>query len=104
MNMHSIKRHYFIALLASACLLNSCSQDVLDKIDQNPNAPTDVSLKLLLPQVTMNAVYSLTGGYTAAGISTYVEHTVSVRQNTIDPADVAEQLWTNSYYGLTDLT
>lgn len=83
--------------------LSSCSEMELNKIDTNPNAPTDVPLKQLLPQVTMNTVYAIAGGYTAKGVSTYVEHTTSVRLNTIDPPDVNESLWTRVYYGLNDL-
>ncbi len=75
----------------------------MDQIDTNPNAPEDVSINLLLPQVTMNAVRTVSGSQTIFGVSTYVEHSANVRINPIDPWDVSESHWSSCYYGLNDL-
>ncbi|MFC4871033.1 SusD/RagB family nutrient-binding outer membrane lipoprotein [Negadavirga shengliensis] len=80
-----------------------CSEDIMDQIDANPNAPEDVSINLLLPQVIMNAVRTVSGSTTIFGVSTYVEHSANVRINPIDPWDVSESHWSSCYYGLNDL-
>jgi len=92
-----------ISGLALSFVCFSCSEDILDQIDTNLNAPEDVSINLLLPQVTMNAVRTVAGNQTLFGVSTYVEHSANVRINLIDPWDVSESMWSSCYYGLNDL-
>ncbi|WP_158859373.1 SusD/RagB family nutrient-binding outer membrane lipoprotein [Lunatibacter salilacus] len=92
-----------ISGLALSCFCLSCSEDIMDQIDTNPNAPEDVSINLLLPQVIMNAVRTVAGNQTIFGVSTYVEHSANVRINPIDPWNVSESMWSSCYYGLNDL-
>lgn len=49
----------FIALVSG--ILISCSEDILDDINKNPNASTDVPISLLLPQVTVSTVHGVAG-------------------------------------------
>ena len=41
--------------------LLGCSNEVLDDINTNPNAPTDVPISLLLPQATISTIYGVAG-------------------------------------------
>src|SRR5690606_42012167 len=97
---HNIK--VMISGLALTCVCLSCSEDILDQIDTNPNTPEDVSINLLLPQVTMNAVRTVAGNQTLFGVSTYVEHSANVRINPIDPWAVSESKWSSCRYGVND--
>lgn len=84
-------------------LAGSCSDSILDEIDTNPNAPTDVPISQLLPRATMVAVYAISGGIGASGAAMFAEHTTNVRLNPLDPDDVEEHGWANAYSGLNDL-
>lgn len=97
-----IKITYTLLILMSLAF-SSCSDDILNEIDTNPNSPIDVPINQLLPRVTMEAVYGITGGHTAMGISTYVEHTTNVHLERLDPDIVEANIWSNSYSALNDL-
>ncbi len=84
-------------------IFSGCSDSVLDRIDTNPNAPTDVPISQLLPNITMSAVYSITGGHTAMGISTYVEHTSNVHLERLDPDIVEATIWNSAYPALNNI-
>jgi hypothetical protein len=100
----AIKNKAMVVMLLGMLASVGCSEDIMDQIDTNPNAPEDVSINLLLPQVTMNAVRTVSGSQTIFGVSTYVEHSANVRINPIDPWDVSESHWSSCYYGLNDLS
>lgn len=99
----AIKLNAIGLVLAIMWINLGCSEDIMDQIDTNPNAPEDVSINLLLPQVIMNAVRTVSGSQTIFGVSTYVEHSANVRINPIDPWIVSETHWSSCYYGLNDL-
>lgn len=99
--------HHTIKYLAISMVLvlfaGSCSDSILDEIDTNPNAPTDVPISQLLPRATMVAVYAISGGIGASGAAMFAEHTTNVRLNPLDPDDVEEHGWSSAYSGLNDL-
>jgi Starch-binding associating with outer membrane len=56
----------------------SCSDDKLDEISTNPNDPTTVSVRLLLPQVQAVSAFSITGTDMAWHSSLFTEHSAGV--------------------------
>lgn len=56
----------------------SCSEEALDKIDENLNNPTDVSVDLILPVVQTGLAYSVIGGDMSLYASVWVQHTTGV--------------------------
>jgi hypothetical protein len=64
--------------LFAVLLLASCSDKIMDEIDTNPNEPEDVSIKLLLPQVTTNAGFTITANSMAWYTSVFIEQTCGV--------------------------
>ncbi|MBI0397247.1 SusD/RagB family nutrient-binding outer membrane lipoprotein [Cyclobacterium marinum] len=91
----------FIALLS--VLLISCSEDILDEINKNPNASTDVPISLLLPQVTVSTVHGVAGDGGGEYACFFVEHTTNVHLNPRMPFNVNDNVWGSTYYTLKDL-
>ncbi|MBN2274393.1 MAG: SusD/RagB family nutrient-binding outer membrane lipoprotein [Bacteroidales bacterium] len=56
----------------------SCSEDAMDKVDTNHNDPTEVPIKLILPQTIMSTVFGLSGNDLAWFSSVFVEQTTGV--------------------------
>ncbi|MDZ7604535.1 MAG: SusD/RagB family nutrient-binding outer membrane lipoprotein [Cyclobacteriaceae bacterium] len=59
-------------------VFQSCSDDKLDEIGTNPNNPTEVPIKLLIPQVTVETAFAVSGTDLAWYSSVFVEHTTGV--------------------------
>lgn len=95
--------HKFLRLLLLTLIWTSCSMDALDRIDTDPNNPTDVSVDLLLPQVEINLVNDFFAGASARYITTYVEHTCNVHLNPMLPEDTNTALWNEGYDIMMDL-
>jgi len=72
-----------IATLASSSVMFSCSEDQMDKVNNNVNNPTDVQARFMLADVLTRTAFSNVGGDLNTYLSTYVEH----------EAGVAAQLW-----------
>lgn len=51
-----------VAVIGASVITSSCSEDILDKINENPNSPTQVPLSLVLPVVETEIAYSVVGG------------------------------------------
>jgi len=62
----------------SVGVFHSCSDDKLDEIGTNPNNPTEVPIKLLMPQVTVETAFDISGTDLAWYSSVFVEHTTGV--------------------------
>lgn len=85
----------------------SCTDKVLDEIDTNPNSPTDVSITLLVAQVTTNYPFAVMGTDLAWYSSVFVEHTTGVHGQ-LENADkrtginstIGNNAWNNLYAGL----
>lgn len=67
-----------ITALLSVGVFHSCSDDKLDEIGTNPNNPTEVPIKLLIPQVTVETAFGVSGTDLAWYSSVFVEHTTGV--------------------------
>lgn len=93
-----------LSILLMLFLQFSCSEDIMDEIDTNPNSPTDVPIALLLPQATANTVSAIAGGAAAQAIANFVEHTTNVRLNPLEPWNVSSSHWNSTYDGLSDLS
>lgn len=95
-------RYIILQAILITGLLFSCSYDELDRIDNDPNNPTNVPVDLLLPQVEINMVNDVFGGGTARFFSTYTEHTANVHLNPMKP-EGATGLWSEAYDIMMDL-
>jgi hypothetical protein len=106
-----MKKNRFLSFLLAAGLLvgaSSCSDDVLDEIDTNPNSPENVSISLLMPQVTLNIPTAVTGTDLAWYSSVYVRHTAGAhgqlqeadRRSGQEASSVVNNVWNNIYAGV----
>ncbi len=80
----------------------SCSDEILDEINQNPNAPTDVPISLLLPQTTISTIEGIAGLPVGEYSGFFVEHTTNVHLNPRIPSDISG-VFNNVYSLLNDL-
>lgn len=76
--MKYIKTVPYILMLGLAFGTGACSDDKLDEIDNNPNAPEQATLRLLLPQVETDAAFGISGTDLAWHASIFVEHSTGV--------------------------
>lgn len=91
-------------LLLVSIIVSSCSDDIMDKIDTNPNTPTAVNVRLLLPHTISSVVYGVAGNFTVRQISFNMEHTANVSVNNVfDPFFINETLWQNGFIALNDI-
>lgn len=94
-------------LLAVGLILGSsaCDEDTLDEIDTNPNSPEDVSVSLLMPQVTVAVPTAVTGVDLGWYSSVFVQHTAGVhaqlqdadRRSGLTDATLVNNVWTSIY-------
>ncbi len=85
------------------CIVVSCSDDILDSINENPNAPTDVPISLLLPQATISTIHGVAGDGGGEFACFFVEHNTNVHLNPRMPFNVNSNVWSSTYYTLKDL-
>jgi hypothetical protein len=98
---------YIAALLVAGVLFSSCDAG-LDGLNDNPNAPTDVPVELILPQAienSMNRMYSMSGvnGYIGAiWAQSYakVQYTDEDRYDFSGRITLINNVW-QSYYATT---
>ncbi|WP_299704214.1 SusD/RagB family nutrient-binding outer membrane lipoprotein [uncultured Pontibacter sp.] len=106
-----MKNNRILSFLLAAGLaigFSSCSDDVLDEIDTNPNSPEDVSLNLLMPQVTVNVPTAVTGTDLGWYASIYVRHTAGAhgqlqeadRRSNQEASSIVNNVWNNIYAGV----
>ncbi|MFD3000006.1 SusD/RagB family nutrient-binding outer membrane lipoprotein [Pontibacter toksunensis] len=99
---------YFLAVIGLVISTSSCSDDVLDEIDTNPNDPDDVSISLLIPQVTVNVPTAVHGVDLAWYSSVFVRHTAGVhaqlqeadRRTDLENPTLVNNVWNNIYAGV----
>lgn len=65
---------FFIVIV----LLSSCSEDLMDHINKNPNNPTSVKSQFLLTEIQTAIAFSLVGGDYCYYSTAYVEHKVGI--------------------------
>lgn len=97
------KLQILIALLLLAS--GSCTDEILNKIDTNPNQVNDAPLKTMLPQVQMSYVTEVAGGSTALNSYYLSEANTFVLGNNVlkDLQGLGSQVWNQSYSALNDL-
>jgi hypothetical protein len=103
--MKKIKSLYFLLTFGLLMTAGACDDDTLDAIDTNPNSPTDVSLRLLLPQVLTNVAFTVSGTDLAWYSSVFVEHTAGVhaqlqnadRRSGLNDNTMVNNSWTSIY-------
>lgn len=76
--MKILNKLVVITAILSVGIFNSCSDDKLDEIGTNPNNPTEVPIKLLIPQVDVETAFAISGNDLAWYSSVFVEHTTGV--------------------------
>ncbi|MEN9919459.1 MAG: hypothetical protein RL662_1895 [Bacteroidota bacterium] len=59
-------------------LLNSCSEDTMDKINNNDNNPLEVPAEFLIADLQTSTAFSVVGGDFSTYASVYVEHEAGV--------------------------
>jgi len=69
---------YKIAVAALAFTVSSCSEDLMDDINSNPNDPSEVSSSLIITDVMTKSAFNVTGSDMAFYASCYMEHNVGV--------------------------
>ncbi len=67
-----------ISITLAALVLNSCSEDLMDTINENKNNPTDVASSYILTDIMISTAFSIVGSDAAFYSSVYVEHGVGV--------------------------
>lgn len=106
-----MKNYRLLSFLLAVALVfgsSACDEDTLDRIDTNPNNPEDVSVNLLMPQVTINVPTAVTGVDLAWYSSVFVRHTAGVhaqlqeadRRSGLTDATLVNNVWTNIYAGV----
>ncbi|WP_286861063.1 MULTISPECIES: SusD/RagB family nutrient-binding outer membrane lipoprotein [Sphingobacterium] len=100
-----------LGALASPIIFTACSEDAMDKINENVNKPSDVQAKFILTDVITRTAFSNVGGDFNTYLSTYVEHEVGTdnqlwnaehRENEPQRASTFNNTWGNVYTTLKD--
>ncbi len=102
---------FIITGILSVGIFHSCSDDKFDEIGTNPNSPTEVPIKLLMPQVGVETAFAVSGTDLAWYSSVFVEHTTGVHgqletadKRTAINSTIGNNSWNTLYAGaLTDL-
>ena len=109
--MKILNKILLISGILSIGIFNSCSDDKFDEIGTNPNSPTEVPIKLLMPQVGVETAFAVSGTDLAWYSSVFVEHTTGVHgqletadKRTAINSTIANNSWNSLYAGaLADL-
>lgn len=97
----------FLAIVAF-----SCSEDRLDEINENVNAPTNVGTNLIITDPIVNSAHSVIGSDFAFYASCYIEHNVGIfgqlynaEIRTTDPSSSTtyNNVWRSIYQNLLNL-
>lgn len=78
-------KYLILLLIISVIFFISCSKDILDRIDTDPNNPTSVEVDFILPIAATRCFHDLLGGVGARFIGSYVEHFCNVHLNPYFP-------------------
>lgn len=65
-----------LGLLSTPLVISSCSENIMDEINENTSNPTNVSAKFILADVITSTAFSNVGGDINTYLSSYVEHEV----------------------------
>ena len=94
----------FVCSYSLLLLMGGCSEEVMNKIDTDPNNPTDVYISLLIPSVTVGVPFNVSSTDLAWYSSTFVEQTAGVNAGMWDAdrrenlnSQLSENAWANIY-------
>lgn len=102
MKYNNWKKYIMMSLFI--CTFLACDDDTLNRINENPNSPTEVTIPLLLPQTTVSTIHGIAGGSAGRYASLFAEHTANVHVNERQPFDVNNGAWNSVYSNLMDLS
>lgn len=100
-----------IGILASPVLFTSCSEDVMDGINENIDKPKDVQAKFILTDIITRTAFYNVGGDFNTYLSAYVEHEAGThnqlwnaeqRLNSVSAASTFNNAWGSVYTALRD--
>lgn len=94
-----------IKILTISLFISSCTDEIMNDIDTNPNQFNNAPLKTLLPQVELSLVSELAGGNT--GIDVYYvteQNTFVLGGNALETGGFGESAWSSAYSALNDLS
>jgi hypothetical protein len=107
--MKTIKLYSLILLLFA---LFSCSEDLLDQINENPNNPTDMASRLIVTDVMTSTAFNVTGSDYAFYTSVYMElntgiwgqmYNAEIRLAEPTNSSTYNNPWRSQYYNLYHL-
>ncbi len=107
--MKSIKLYSLILFLFT---FFSCSEDIMDKINENPNNPSDMASRLIITDVMTSSAFNVTGSDYAFYTSVYMElnvgiwgqmYNAEIRLAEPTNATTYNNPWRNQYYNLYHL-
>ncbi len=110
--MKQLKIVNLFVLAASVVLISSCSKKELDKVNANPNNPSDVQAKFILTDMMTSTAFSVVGGDVSLYSSVYLEHEVGVYGQTYSAeirvgeptqATTYNNVWNNIYANIKAL-
>lgn len=93
-----------IRTLIISLFLSSCTDEIMNDIDTNPNQFNNAPLRTLLPQVEMSLLSELVGN---TGISVYFvteQNTFVLGGNALESGEFAGSAWSSAYSALNDLS
>lgn len=67
-----------VPILAMVFTVTSCSEDLLDDINRNPNDPLDAPTQFAISDAIVSSAFNVVGSDLAFYASTYVEHNVGI--------------------------
>lgn len=108
-----MKKIKYITLLIIGGLFFSCSDEVMDEINKNPNNPTDVPSRLVITDALNRSIVSVTNGDYAFYASLFVEHQVGIfnqfynveirNDAAMIQSTTYNNAWNSSYLAMRDL-
>ncbi|RUT78699.1 SusD/RagB family nutrient-binding outer membrane lipoprotein [Ancylomarina longa] len=103
---------YSITIALFAILVSSCSEDLMDNINEDVNDPANMASNLIITDVMTSSAFSVTGSDLAFYSSCYVEHNVGVfnqmynaeiRSNEPTSSTTYNNSWNSLYQNLLNL-
>ena len=62
----------------TAAIASACTEDAMDKINENPNNPLDAPAKFLITDLGVSTAFSTVGGDFSLYSSVYIEHETGI--------------------------
>jgi len=107
----NIITRYASLILVAAFVFSSCSQDVLDNVNNHNDHPKNVEAKYILAEVITSTAFHNIGGDLNTYLSAYIEHEVGIhnqlyraeiRMNEPSSSSTFNNVWMSLYSALRD--